>query len=193
MNRRPRKALLVASRPDGVEVLACPAPGRVCWRALAGATLVEGSVAGQLVQNERVYDLVLPAGVHGQLREVLGDDPWRSCDRGAPLAVLGAVEASPLGLPARDAVQPGGVLEVRAASHGTFYRRPSPGAPAYVEAGREIAPGAVLGLIEVMKCFSPLRFEPPASAAGGRVAAVLVEDGVEVRADQVLVRIELSG
>jgi acetyl-CoA carboxylase biotin carboxyl carrier protein len=188
---RPRRELLVAATPDGAEVLASPGPGRVHWVALAGATLVEGSVAGQFIQSERVFDLVLPAGVHGQLREVLAPNPWTSCAHGAPLAVLGAVEAAPLGTPDHQAASASGTLAVRAPSHGTFYRRPAPGTPVYVEPGQTVARGAVLGLVEVMKCFSPIAFDPPVGIEQGRVAEVLSEDGTEVRSDQVLMRIEL--
>ena len=188
---RPRRELLVAGTPDGAEVLASPGPGRVHWAALAGATLVEGSVAGQFVQSEHVFDLVLPAGVHGQLREVLAPNPWTSCAYGTPLAVLGAVEAAPLGTPDRASAAGTGTLAVRAPSHGTFYRRPAPGAPLYVEPGQTVARGAVLGLVEVMKCFSPIAFDPPAGVEQGRVTEILAADGTEVRSDQVLLRIDL--
>ena len=186
---RPRRALLVAVRPDGVEELQCPAPGRVRWAALAGSSLVEGSVLGQLMQTDRAYDLVLPAGVHGQLREVLVRHHWASCGYATPLAVLGAVEAAPVGLPEHEAAGARGALEVRAPSHGTFYRRPAPGSPAYVETGGTVEADAIVGLVEVMKCFSPIRFAVP-GVARARLVECLVDDGTEVRADQVLLRFE---
>jgi acetyl-CoA carboxylase biotin carboxyl carrier protein len=189
--RRPPLELLVIERDDGVSVLAAPAPGRVRLSARRGETLVAGSRAGTLVRNARAFDLVLPAGVHGQLREILVRDPLAPCSYAMPLAVLGAVEAAPLGhLAAHADTQDGWV--VRAPSHGTFYLRPAPGQPPYAAPGQDVARGAVLGLVEVMKCFSPILFDPPGAASSGRVTEVLVHDGAEVRAEQPLVRLALQ-
>ncbi len=189
--KQPAKELLVEKRADGAEVLACPTPGRVRWLARAGETLAPGSVAGVLVQGGRVFDLVFPAGVRGQLREVLSQHPWVSCGRGAPLAVLGAAETALAAV--REAPSPGAgqLWEVRSPTHGTFYCRPRPDSPPYVGVGQEIDPGATLGLVEVMKCFSPITFEPPREGRRGRVREILVGDGAEVRAEQTLLRVEL--
>lgn len=178
--------LLVIERADGVEILASPGPGRVLWRARAGETLVPGSVAGLLVRGERTLELVLPGGVHGQIREVLAGLPVMPCGYGTPLAVLGAVEAAPLGHPA-DA-EPRGA-DIRSPSHGTFYGCPGPGAPPYVAAGDVIERGATIGLVEVMKCFSPITYSPPPGVERAVVLELLVRDGQEVRADQVLARV----
>lgn len=190
--QRPSLELLVIERDDGVEVLAAPAPGRVRLSARRGETLVAGSRAGVLTRNTRAFDLVVPEGVHGQLREILSADPLAACAYGTPIAVLGAVEAAPLGHPA---MQGDGGTDwiVRAPSHGTFYLRPAPGQPPYSVPGQRVARGAVLGLVEVMKCFSPILFDPPSEGQAGRVTEVLARDGAEVRADQPLVRIALEG
>lgn len=68
---------------------------------------------------------------------------------------------------------------------GTFYRRATPEAAAYVEIGASIASGAVVGLVEVMKQFNDVEAE-----IAGRIAEILVEDGEPVDAGQVLMRIE---
>ncbi len=68
---------------------------------------------------------------------------------------------------------------------GTFYRRPSPDAAPFVEAGATVAAGAVIGIVEVMKQFNQI--ETP---TGGVVAEILVEDGEPVEAGQPLLRIE---
>ncbi len=188
---RPVRPLLVKVQDDGVEVLAAPAPGRIRWRARQGETLVEGSVAGVLVQGERTYDLALPHGVHGQIRRVLHDDPWITAHFATPLAVLGAVEAEPLGLPASERDAAFGTWSVRSTTHGTFYRRPSPGARAFAEVGQELHAGATIGLVEVMKCFSPIAFAPPPGVETGVVREILAEDGAEIRADQELLRVDL--
>lgn len=55
--------------------------------------------------------------------------------------------------------------EIRSPLPGTFYRRPSPEDPVFVEDGADVAAGAVIGLIEVMKSFHEVRAE----AAGANI------------------------
>jgi biotin carboxyl carrier protein len=68
---------------------------------------------------------------------------------------------------------------------GTFYRKPAPDQPAYKDIGDSIAAGDTLGLIEVMKTFTPVIAE-----IAGRVAAFHVEDEDAVMAGQPLLDIE---
>ncbi|MDH4246657.1 MAG: biotin carboxylase [Deltaproteobacteria bacterium] len=49
--------------------------------------------------------------------------------------------------------------EVVAFTGGTFYTRPSPADPPFVKEGDPVIPGQVLGLLEVMKMFNPLKAE----------------------------------
>lgn len=60
--------------------------------------------------------------------------------------------------------------EIAAFTGGTFYARPSPEAPPYVSAGQHVEAGDVVGLLEVMKMFNPVRAE-----FAGTVARVLVQ------------------
>ncbi len=39
---------------------------------------------------------------------------------------------------------------------GTFYRKPAPGEPAFKSEGDTVAAGDTIGLIEVMKTFTPI-------------------------------------
>ncbi|WP_042300431.1 acetyl-CoA carboxylase [Paraburkholderia kururiensis] len=68
---------------------------------------------------------------------------------------------------------------------GTFYRRPSPDAAPFVEAGATVESGTVVGLVEVMKQFNDVE-----AGIAGRVTEILVDDGEPVDAGQVLMRIE---
>ncbi|MCZ6533492.1 MAG: biotin carboxylase [SAR324 cluster bacterium] len=72
-------------------------------------------------------------------------------------------------------------------SGGTFYARPSPHSPPYVQEGIHIEAGEVVGLLEVMKMFNPLRAE-----FSGTVTKVLVstDGGVIVRKGQGLLEVE---
>lgn len=195
----PRLPLLSIEAPDGGVELRCPGPGRVRWLRRPGEVLVAGSVAGTLVRNERAFELVVPPGVRGAVVSVGLPNLWNACAHGELLATL-ADAAALLDVTAAGAVNAGGsdpgtaaqgLFEVRSPTHGTFYTRPSPTSAPYVGPGSAVESGQTIGLVEVMKCFSPILFEGP---AGGRgvLQEVLVTDGVEVRADQLLMRIRLG-
>ena len=62
---------------------------------------------------------------------------------------------------------------------GTFYRRPSPDADAYVSEGDAVKPGDVVGLVEIMK-----NFHEVTSDAEGVVERFLVENEDLVEAGQ---------
>jgi biotin carboxyl carrier protein len=68
---------------------------------------------------------------------------------------------------------------------GTFYRRPTPGAPPFVKEGDVITPGAVVGLVEVMKMFNEVQAD-----AGGRVVRFLVDNEAPIEAGQPILVIE---
>ncbi|MCP5367050.1 MAG: hypothetical protein H6906_06000 [Hyphomicrobiales bacterium] len=68
---------------------------------------------------------------------------------------------------------------------GTFYRRPSPDEPPYVEEGSVVKAGDPLCLIEVMKLYTTI--EAPAA---GRVVSVAAADGALVEFDQPLIVLE---
>jgi biotin carboxyl carrier protein len=62
---------------------------------------------------------------------------------------------------------------------GTFYRRPSPEADAYVSEGDRVGPGDVVGLVEIMK-----NFHEVTSDQEGVVERFLVENEDLVEAGQ---------
>jgi len=68
---------------------------------------------------------------------------------------------------------------------GTFYRKPAPDQPDYKSEGDRVAPGDVIGLVEVMKSFHEVKSE-----AEGKVKAFLVENEGPVTAGQPLVDLE---
>ncbi|MEQ9173807.1 MAG: biotin/lipoyl-containing protein, partial [Alphaproteobacteria bacterium] len=68
---------------------------------------------------------------------------------------------------------------------GTAYLSPEPGAAAYVAVGATVAAGDVLLLVEAMKTFNEVR-----APKGGKVIAILVDNGDPVEFDQPLLVIE---
>ncbi|EDP96777.1 biotin carboxyl carrier protein of acetyl-CoA carboxylase [Kordia algicida OT-1] len=70
---------------------------------------------------------------------------------------------------------------------GTFYRKPSPDKPAFVEVGDAISEGSVLCVIEAMKLFNEIESE-----VSGKIVKVLVDDSSPVEFDQPLFLVDPS-
>ena len=68
---------------------------------------------------------------------------------------------------------------------GTFYRRPAPDQAPFKAEGAPVASGDTLGLIEVMKTFTPVLAEQ-----AGTIVRFLVDDQDAVMAGQPLYEIE---
>lgn len=78
-----------------------------------------------------------------------------------------------------------GTTTVQAPLPGTFYHRSAPGQPPFKAPGDAVAPGDTLGLIEVMKTFTPV-----AAEAAGRFVRFLIDDGDAVMAGEPLYELE---
>jgi acetyl-CoA carboxylase biotin carboxyl carrier protein len=68
---------------------------------------------------------------------------------------------------------------------GVFYRAPAPGRPPFKSEGDAVAAGDTVGLIEVMKTFTPVLAEE-----GGRFVKFLVENEDAVMAGQPLYELD---
>jgi acetyl-CoA carboxylase biotin carboxyl carrier protein len=98
----------------------------------------------------------------------------------APVAAVAAPAAAP-SAPAAPAISGHAVVSPMV---GTFYRCPSPGAPAFAEVGQAVKEGDVICIIEAMKMMNQIEADK-----SGTITAVLVEDGEAVEFDQPLVTI----
>ncbi len=70
---------------------------------------------------------------------------------------------------------------------GTFYRKPSPDKPSFVEVGDNIGQGDVLCVIEAMKLFNDIESE-----VSGKIVKILVDDSSPVEFDQPLFLVDPS-
>jgi acetyl-CoA carboxylase biotin carboxyl carrier protein len=70
---------------------------------------------------------------------------------------------------------------------GTFYRAPSPDAPAFVDVGQKINRGQALCIVEAMKLMNEIESE-----ISGTVLEVLVENGKPVEFGQRLFKVKTS-
>ena len=70
---------------------------------------------------------------------------------------------------------------------GTFYRKPSPDKPSFIEVGTSIGTGDVLCVIEAMKLFNEIESE-----VSGKIVKILVDDMSPVEFDQPLFLVDPS-
>ncbi len=80
---------------------------------------------------------------------------------------------------------PPGLRQITSPIVGTFYRKPSPDSPPYVEVGDEVEPDTVVCIIEAMKVMNEIKAE-----VAGTVRKILVEDASPVEYGQPLFLIE---
>ncbi|MBQ0116528.1 MAG: acetyl-CoA carboxylase biotin carboxyl carrier protein [Flavobacterium sp.] len=78
-------------------------------------------------------------------------------------------------------------ITVKSPMIGTFYRKPSPDKPSFVEVGASIAKGDVLCVVEAMKLFNEIESE-----ITGKIVKVLVDDSSPVEFDQPLFLVDPS-
>ncbi|MBN9354966.1 acetyl-CoA carboxylase biotin carboxyl carrier protein [Herbaspirillum huttiense] len=97
----------------------------------------------------------------------------------APVAAAAPAAAAPAAAPAAPAVPEGYI--VKSPMVGTFYRSSAPGAPAFVEVGKEVKEGDTLCIIEAMKLLNEIDADK-----GGVVKQILVENGQAVEFGQPL-------
>ena len=64
---------------------------------------------------------------------------------------------------------------------GTFYRKPSPDKPLFVQVGDDVSEGQTVCIIEAMKLFNEIESE-----ISGKIVKILVEDNSPVEYDQPL-------
>ena len=79
------------------------------------------------------------------------------------------------------------LITIKSPMIGTFYKRPSPDKPNFVDPGDEISPGQVLCIIEAMKLFNEIESE-----VSGKIVKILVDDSSPVEYDQPLFLVEPS-
>jgi acetyl-CoA carboxylase biotin carboxyl carrier protein len=168
--------------------LRAPQPGWFRRTVAADHLVAPGDPIGELEVLGRTIVLIAPkirglvqlAGETGEARRAVGygDVLFRVVAGGAITAADDAASE------AGHAAAAG--LVFRAPTSGRYYSRSSPDKPAFVTAGAELAPGATVCLLEVMKTFNRVTY----SGARVRVTEVLVADGADVNAGDPLLALE---
>lgn len=108
------------------------------------------------------------------MRNLLASLPSAAPAAPAPVATAaGTAPAAPEG------------AEITSPMVGTFYRKPAPDAPAFVEVGSTVSEGQTLCIIEAMKVMNEIKAE-----RSGTITAVLVDDATPVQFGDALFRIK---
>lgn len=114
----------------------------------------------------------------------------------APVANVPQVAAQPLApqqpaaetsAPAKAASDDAKYITIKSPIIGTFYRKPSPDKPNFVEVGSDISVGDTVCVIEAMKLFNEIESE-----VSGKIVKVLVDDSSPVEFDQPLFLVDPS-
>ena len=106
-------------------------------------------------------------------------------DQAAPQAAPAPVAAAPVA--AAPAAENSNYITVKSPMIGTFYRKPSPDKPMFVEVGSNISKGDVVCVIEAMKLFNEIESE-----VSGKIVKILVDDSSPVEFDQPLFLVDPS-
>jgi acetyl-CoA carboxylase biotin carboxyl carrier protein len=104
----------------------------------------------------------------------------------APVVETSASAAAPAPA-ATESKEDSKYITIKSPIIGTFYRKPSPDKPLFVEVGQTIAEGDVLCIIEAMKLFNEIESE-----VSGKIVKILVDDSSPVEFDQPLFLVDPS-
>jgi acetyl-CoA carboxylase biotin carboxyl carrier protein len=195
MRMHERTAVATArSLAESSEVdLTSPAPGLFRIAVGVGDVVRPGSVLGELEVLGQLVAILAPTNARGVVVAVCDRSSSRPpVDHGAmlvrvdPSAAVGIASSEQLGV----SVAAAEGLVFRAPTSGRFYGRPSPDKPAFVTAGAELAAGATICLLEVMKAFHRVTYGGDGLPERARVRAVLVADGADVNAGDALLALD---
>ena len=105
----------------------------------------------------------------------------------APQPVAPTAPAAPVTPATESASDDSKYITVKSPIIGTFYRKPAPDKPMFVEVGSTISKGDVVCVIEAMKLFNEIESE-----VSGKIVKVLVDDSSPVEFDQPLFLVDPS-
>lgn len=146
---------------------------------LSELTIEEKDFKVTIKQKEEIIQQTLISGQFQQAPHAFAPAP-------APAALPAAAPAAPAAAtPAADDTSK--YVTIKSPMIGTFYRKPSPDKPLFVEVGSEVTPGKVVCIIEAMKLFNEIESE-----VKGKIVKILVEDQSPVEYDQPLFLVDPS-
>lgn len=147
--------------------------------------IINRSNIGELTIEEKGFKVTIKQK-QDNIQQVVAAAPQMIA--AAPVAALPA--AAPVAAAAEKAkpaaeTTASNLITIKSPMIGTFYRKPSPDKPLFVEVGDEVTPGKVVCIIEAMKLFNEIESE-----VKGKIVKILVEDSTPVEYDQPLFLVE---
>lgn len=190
------KQVVATARVTEAETIALtsPAPGLFRTHLRVGDIVRGGSVLGELEVLGHLSQVLAPDAATGAIIALADPQLTRpAVEFGGtlvtidPRAIAGAATTDASGAASHGTA---GGLVFRAPTSGRFYGRPSPDKPAFVSAGGELAPGATICLLEVMKTFHRVTYGGAGLPERAKVREVLVADGDDVNAGDPLLALD---
>jgi len=147
----------------------------------------------KFVSNSGVAEVKLETGdIKITIRTTLEGNSSEVTYVQAPIqhAIAPPAAAIPAAIPATPAAasdENSKYITIKSPMIGTFYRKPSPDKPVFVEVGGAISKGDVLCVVEAMKLFNEIEAE-----ISGKIVKILVDDMSPVEFDQPLFLVDPS-
>lgn len=151
----------------------------------------------KFVSNSGVAEVKLETGdIKITIRTTLeGNSPDITYVQQAPMQQAPMQQAAPVAPAAQAPVAPAApavdenakYVTIKSPMIGTFYRKPAPDKPSFVEVGTSIGKGDVLCVVEAMKLFNEIEAE-----ISGKIVKILVDDMSPVEFDQPLFLVDPS-
>jgi acetyl-CoA carboxylase biotin carboxyl carrier protein len=147
--------------------------------------LINKSNIGELTIEEKDFKIVIKQKEDEKIAytaaPVMHATPVYAAPAETPALPSGSAEA------ASAPVKNDQYVTIKSPMIGTFYRKPGPGKPFFVEVGDEVSPGKAVCIIEAMKLFNEIESE-----VSGKIVKILVEDASPVEFDQPLFLVDPS-
>jgi acetyl-CoA carboxylase biotin carboxyl carrier protein len=140
----------------------------------------------ELLEESNIGEIEIKEGEESVRISRQGAQPTAPVAYAAPPAPAPAAAPAPVEAPAPEAAAPAPVADnaVLSPMVGTFYRSPSPEAPAFIEVGQTVRVGDALCIVEAMKMMNQIEAD-----RAGTVTAIHVENGEAVEFDQPLISV----
>jgi acetyl-CoA carboxylase biotin carboxyl carrier protein len=139
------------------------------------------------LEMEDVKITIKTGEVKGEMTTVVQQIPMTGIPQQAPVAAVVAPQPTEAGSAPVVSDDNDKYITIKSPIIGTFYRKPSPDKPTFVEVGQSISEGDVLCVIEAMKLFNEIESE-----VSGKIVKVLVDDSSPVEFDQPLFLVDPS-
>lgn len=176
---------------DGEQTLCSPAVGQIVFIEDDQQVISGGQVIAEISILGVNHALLAPAGIQQRIKLCAGIKLGSALQYQQALATLKVIDSDEQLAEANDNSQSDAHNCITAPQAGRFYHRPTPDSPAFVQVGDSIQAGKTIGLLEVMKTFSPVKWNPPAGSPQTTVVGdYLIADGDDVEDSQPLLNLQ---